>query len=71
MFGLPVYRVTNYGNVKTPSVTAYAFNIVNPTQLYDVSGSSIMNPVNNGTDQTAIVNNIQKTINTIPNAPGV
>ena len=71
MFGLPVYRVTNYGNVKTPSVTAYAFNIVNPTQLYDVSGSSIMNPVNNGTDQTAIVNNIQKTINTIPNAPGI
>lgn len=69
MFGLPVYRVTNYGNVKTPSITAYAFNIANPTQLYDSSGSSVMNPVNNGTQNTAIVNDIQKIIVTIPSAP--
>lgn len=69
LFGLPVYRLTNFGNVRTPSITTYSVNIASPTQLYDNSGNSIMNPNNNGTQNTAIVTDIQPIVNTIPSAP--
>ena len=56
MFGLPIYRVSNYGNVKTGSITAYSFNIASPTKIYDASMNSF-------------TNDIQQIINTIPVVP--
>lgn len=69
LFGLPIYRVTNYGTVKTPGITTYSINLANRTQLYDTSGNSTMNPLNSGSQNNAITDNIQKIINVIPNAP--
>jgi hypothetical protein len=72
LFGTPIFRITNNGNVKTPSVTTYSLNLTTPTQLYDASGSnSIMNYNNfepNGQNNSYLnVDNIKNLFNTTPN----
>ena len=72
LFGTPIFRITNNGNVKTPSVTTYSLNLTTPTQLYDTSGNnSVMNPGNfepNGQNNSYLnVDNIQNLFNTTPN----
>jgi len=66
LFGLPIYRLTNYGNVRTPAITSYAFNVASPTQLYNTGGNSVMNPNNPNNSNLSY---IQRIINTMPNAP--
>jgi hypothetical protein len=65
LFGSSLFRITNNGNVKTPSVTTYSLNLAKPTYLYDTSGESFMNkqpPILN-------TNNIQNLFNTTANSP--
>jgi len=72
LFGTPIFRITNNGNVKTPSITTYSLNLATPSQLYDASGTnSIMNPANfapYGQNNSYLnVDNIQNVFNTTPN----
>ena len=65
LFGSNVFRVTNSGNIRTPGVTSYAYNIVAPTALYDSSGSVMTNFSSGG----YTYNNEGRVIKTLPNAP--
>jgi hypothetical protein len=65
LFGSNMFRVTNSGNIRTPGVTSYAYNIVAPTALYDSSGS-VMNNFSSGSYS---YNNEGRVIKTLPNAP--
>jgi len=68
MFGTSLFRITNNGNIKTPSVTTYSVNLAKPIQdLYDTNGdTSIMNPDN---VNPLNLNNIQNIINTVGISP--
>ena len=65
LFGSNVFRLTNSGNVKTPSITSYAYNVVDSTQLYNLTG----NVMNNSNISNAGFVNSETVIDTIPNAP--
>jgi hypothetical protein len=65
LFGSSVFRVTNSGNVRTPSVFSYQYNVMKSTELYSVAGKFMNNHnlSNNGYKNTETI------ISTLPICP--